>query len=83
MEYRLEKKPELKELSQDSIKVDVEKGFDRILKQDDLEATKMERQWYVPHHSVENQNKLGKVRRVCNAASEFRGISLNDNLLTG
>ena len=83
MEYRLEKKPELKKLYQDSIKVDVEKGFVRILKQEELEATKLERQWYVPHHPVENPNKPGKMRQVCNAASKFRGISLNDNLLTG
>ena len=83
LEYRLEKKPELKKLYQDSIKLDVEKGFVRILKQEELEATKLERQWYVPHHPVENPNKPGKVRRVCNAASKFRGISLNDNLLTG
>ena len=83
LEYRLERKPELKKLYQDSIKVDVEKGFVRILKQEELEATKLERQWYVPHHPVENPNKPGKVRRVCNAASKFRGISLNDNLLTG
>ena len=83
LEYRLEKKPELKKLCQNSIKLDVEKGFVRILKQEELEATKLERQWYVPHHPVENPNKPGKVRRVCNAASKFRGISLNDNLLTG
>ena len=70
-------------LYQDSIKVDVEMGFARILKQEELEAAKLERQWYVPHHPVENPNKPGKVRRVCNAASKFRGISLNDNLLTG
>ena len=55
----------------------------RILKQEDLEATKSERQWYVPLHPVENPNKPGKVRRVCNAASKFRGLSLNNNLLTG
>ena len=82
-EYRLEKKPELKKLYQDSIKVDVEKGFVRILKQEELEATILERQWYVPHHPVENPNKPGKVTRVCNAESKFRRISLNDNLLTG
>ena len=83
LEYRLEKKPELKKLYQDSNKVDAEKGFVRILKQEELEATKLERQWYVPHHPVENLNKPGKLRRVCNAASKFRGISLNDNLSTG
>ena len=37
----------------------------------------------VENHPVENPNKPGKVRRVCNAGSKFRGVSLNDNLLTG
>ena len=39
--------------------------------------------WYLPTHSVENPNKPGKVRCVANAASMFKGTSLNDNLLTG
>ena len=72
----------MKKLYQDSIKIDVEKGFVRIIKQEELKATKLERQWYVPHYPVENPNKPGKVRRVCNAAFKFRGISLKDNLLT-
>ena len=83
LEYRHEKIPELKKLYQDTIKVDVEKEFVRILKQEELEATKFASQWYVPHHPVEDPNKPGKVRPVCNAASKVRRISLNDNLLTG
>ena len=83
LEYRLEKKTELKKLYQDTIKVDVEKGFVRNLKQEELEATKLEKQWYVPHLLVENPNKPGNVKRVCNAASNLRGVSLNDNLLMG
>ena len=51
--------------------------------QGELEATKLERQWNVPHHAVENPNKPGKKRRVCNEVSKFRGNSLKDNLLTG
>ena len=34
LEYRLEKKPELKKLYQDSIKVEIEKGFVRTLKRE-------------------------------------------------
>ena len=48
-----------------------------------LELKKLETQRYVLHHTVENPNKPGKVRRVCNTASKFCGISLSDNLLTG
>ena len=57
LEYRHEKQPELKKLYQDTIKVDVEKGFVKIRKQEELEATKLERRWYVPHQPVENPNK--------------------------
>ena len=39
--------------------------------------------WYLPHHPVEKINKPGKVRRVANAASIFRGQLLNSNLITG
>ena len=41
------------------------------------------KEWYLPHHPVLNPNKLGKVRRVCNAASKYKEVCLNDKLLTG
>ena len=39
--------------------------------------------WYLPHHPVTNPNKPGKVRRVANAASTYKGVSLNPCLETG
>ena len=39
--------------------------------------------WYLPTHPVENPNKTGKIRRVANAASKFKGCSLSTCLLTG
>jgi hypothetical protein len=41
------------------------------------------RRWYLPHFGVTNPNKPGKVRVVKDAAAEFRGNSLNKNLVTG
>ena len=38
---------------------------------------------YLPTHPVENPNKPGKIRRVANAASKFKGCFLNTCLLTG
>ena len=38
---------------------------------------------YLPHHLVLIPNKPGKVRRVCNAASKYKGVCLNDKLLAG
>ena len=40
-------------------------------------------QWYSRHNPVEHPHKPGKIRRVCNAASKFRGVWLNDKLLSG
>ena len=42
-----------------------------------------EKIWYLPHYPVQNPNKPEKNRRVANAASNYRGQSLNSNLLTG
>ena len=39
--------------------------------------------WYLPHHPVTKSYKPGKVQRVSNAASFFKGNCLNSNLLTG
>ena len=41
------------------------------------------RTWYLPHHSVFNENKASKMRIVFDAAGENNGISLNKVLLTG
>ena len=48
-----------------------------------MTAPEPEKIWYLPHHPVQNPNKPGKIRRVANAASKYRGQSLNSNLLTG
>ena len=83
LERRLEKDENLKQRYKETIDVDVQKGFVRILDEEELENTKTDLQWYVPHLPVLNPNKPDKVRRVCNAASKFGGVSLNDNLMAG
>ena len=83
LERRLEKDKNLKERYKETIDVDVQKGFVRVLDEAELENTKSDLQWYLPHIPVLNPNKPDKVRRVCNAASKFGGVSLNDNLMAG
>ena len=39
--------------------------------------------WYLPHHGVKHPSKPGKVRIVFNCSTNYRGASLNRNLLSG
>ena len=39
--------------------------------------------WYLPHHAVTNPHKPDKVRVVFDCAAEYKGTSLNDNLIRG
>ncbi|XP_046708913.1 uncharacterized protein LOC124388391 [Silurus meridionalis] len=39
--------------------------------------------WYIPHHGVFHPKKPEKLRVVFDCSAKFRGISLNDTLLTG
>lgn len=39
--------------------------------------------WYIPHHGVYHPQKPNKLRVVFDCSAKFRGISLNDTLLTG
>ena len=83
MEKRLAKDVELKTAYKATIEKDLESNIIRRL--DDTEASETEnaKLWYLPHHPVKDPHEPGKVRRICNAASMFKGISLNDKLLSG
>ena len=82
LERRFQRDPNLKELYQQSIDTDVEKGFVKILGKSEVKGT-FGKEWYLPHHPVLNPNKPGKVRCVCNAAVKYKDVCLNDKLLAG
>ena len=82
LERRFQRDPNLKELYQQSIDTDVEKGFVKILGKSEVKGT-FGKESYLPHHPVLNPNKPGKVRRVCNAAAKYKDVCLKDKLLTG
>ena len=65
---------------QETIDIDLQKGF--IVKVDYSHEDSTGK-WYLPHHPVTKINKPGKVRRVLNASSIYKRVSLNSNLLTG
>ena len=83
MEKGLEKDVELKTAYKATIKKDLESNFVRHLDDNEASETEDAMQWYLSHHPVKYPHKPGKVRRVCNAASKFKGISLNDKLPSG
>ena len=70
-------------LNRETIEKDLKSYFVRRF--DDKEASETENamQWYLPNHPVKHPHQQGKIRRVCNNASKFKGISLNDKLLSG
>ena len=82
LERRLKREPNLKNLYQQSIDADVEKGLMKILNGSEIKGT-FGKEWYLPHHPVLNPNKPSKVRCVCNAASKCIEVCLNDKLLAG
>ena len=76
---RIQRKPLLQEKCNRTLLTDLEKNYVKPVEMQDRQPDRI---WYLPHHPVENINKPGKVRRVENAASKFRGQTLNSNLLT-
>ena len=83
LEQRLQKDDILRKRYQETIDTDVKAGYVRKLQQVELNATRDKLQWYLPHHPVINPHKAEKVRRVCNAAAKYQGVTLNDKLLSG
>ena len=82
LERRLQQDPELAATYQKTVCMDLEKGYIKRLTKDEANAP-VKHKWYLPHHPVTNTSKPGKVRRVCDAAAKFRGLSLNGLLLSG
>ena len=80
LQKRLKGKPETLQKFNSTIESDLQKNYIAPVI---MTHPPPEHIWYLPTHAVENPNKPGKVRRVANAASMFKGTSLNDNLLTG
>ena len=83
LEKRLQKDDTLRQRYQETIDTDVKAGYVRKIDQTELNETRDELQWYLPHHPVINPHKPEKVRRVCNAAVQYQGVALTDKLLSG
>ncbi|XP_062703593.1 uncharacterized protein LOC134286045 [Aedes albopictus] len=82
LEIRLGKDPELAEILNKKIADYLEKGYIRLLTEEELNKP-MFRVWYLPIFPVTNPNKPGKIRIVWDAAASTFGKSLNSALLKG
>ena len=68
---------------EETIDTDVKAGYVRKVQQVELNETRDNLQWSLPHHPVINPHKPEKIRRVCNAAAKYQGVALNDKPLSG
>lgn len=79
---RFSRDPDLEEKYRMMMKEYVAKGYARKLTPEEAAVTGP-RTWYLPHFPVLNPNKPGKVQIVFDAAAEYGGTFLNNNLLQG
>ena len=80
LEKRLNEDKQLADTYSSLIQNDIEKGY--VEETDREPSPTCSQLWYLPHHPVEHKQKK-KIRRVTNAASIYKGHSLNKALLTG
>ena len=78
LHQRLKRDTNLRERCEETIKKDLDKNYITT-----ADPSCRHSVWYLPHHPVINKQKPDKIRRVTNAASKYKGTSLNDALLTG
>ena len=80
---RLQKDTNLRQRSKATTQVDLDNNHRRESEIKELNYTRIEPQWYVPHHLVFNANKPGKIRCVGNALSKHKPPATNDQLKSG
>ena len=73
--------PVLKQKYDSVMKEYLDKGYAQPLTATEVQS-KSGREYYLPHHGVENPNK-SKIRIVFDAAASYGGVRLNSNLLKG
>ncbi len=78
LEDYLEKQPAKPELYDQTVAKDLERQFIEYSKDSNDGDC-----WFLSEHAVTNPNKPGKLRRVSNAASKYKGVCLNDMLVSG
>ena len=80
-ENKFKRDPEFHKTYKSTMKDYINKGNALKLLAEELKQTPHTN--YIPHHSVKNVNKPGKVRVVFDAGTKFQSTSLNENLFKG
>ena len=78
LQQRLERDTNLRDRYEETIKKGLDKNYITT-----ADPSCRHSVWYLPHHPVISKQKPEKIRRVTNAASKYKGTSLNDALLAG
>ena len=66
-----------------NIDTDVNAEYVRKVVHIELNETRYNLKWYLPHHPVINPHNNEKVRRMCNAASKYQDVDFNKNFISG
>ena len=81
LKQRLKRDSSFKEMYCKEMQTLIEEGYAEAVPSEQLAPSS--RVWYIPHHTVVNANKPGKVRVVYDCAARSHGTSLNENLMRG
>ena len=85
LERRFNNQPQLKRRYEETIQKDLNKGFIKELDYHEIKKTSdcPNGIFQITLLPVVNPHKLEKVKGVCNAAAKYKGLSLNDKLMSG
>ena len=81
-ENNFNKNPEIATKYEETVNSYIESGYARKLSKKEADSTSNITN-YIPHHSVVNPNKSGKLRVVYDAGVQYPNTSLNQNLIKG
>ena len=81
LKRKLEKDPVTCSKYKDFMKDLLRNGYARKVRDHDLGP--LDNHWYLPHHAVFHPQKPGKICVVFDCSANYRGTSLNDQLLQG
>ena len=81
-ENKFNKNPEIATKYKETVISYIESGYARKLSKEEADSTSNITN-YIPHHSVINPNKPGKLRVLYDAGAQYQNTSLNQNLIKG